>query len=46
MHSVLLAKRAILLDLQPAGIILFVFRRRVVTVLAIRTFQRDDHSHI
>jgi hypothetical protein len=39
------ARIAELLRLHPFGVLLLVFRRCVVAVLAIRALQRDDFSH-
>jgi hypothetical protein len=41
----LAARIAELLRLHTLGMLLFILRRRVVTVLAIRALQRDDFSH-
>jgi hypothetical protein len=44
-RSVLAARIAKLLGLQTLGVLLFVFRRRVVAIFAIATLQRDDFPH-
>ena len=45
-RGVLPAEPAELLVLHPARLFLLVLRRRVVPVLALRAFQRDDVSHV
>jgi len=46
MHLVLTAAITELLQLKTAGDGLLVLRRRVIALLALRAFQRDDFPHI
>jgi hypothetical protein len=45
MRSVLAARIAKLLGLQPIGVLLFVFCRRIVAIFAIAALQRNDFPH-
>jgi hypothetical protein len=45
-RGLLTARIAKLLRLQPLGMLLFVFCRRVVTVFTVPTLQRDDFPHV
>ena len=45
MHLVLAAAITELLQLKTAGNGLLVLRRRVIALLALRAFQRDDFPH-
>ena len=45
MHLVLTAAITELLQLKTAGDGLLVLRRRVIALLALRAFQRDDFPH-
>jgi hypothetical protein len=44
-HLVLAAAITKLLQLKTAGYGLLVLRRRVIALLALRAFQRDDFPH-
>jgi hypothetical protein len=44
-RRLLAARVAKLLGLQTFGMLLLIFRRRVVAIFAIAALQRDDFSH-
>ena len=44
MHGVLFANRTVFLQLQTVGIVAFIFKAVVISVLAFGTFKRDFHS--
>ena len=44
-RRVSLAEPAIFLKLEPVGSLLLVFRRRIVSLLALRAGKRNDVSH-
>jgi hypothetical protein len=46
MGLVLPAKPAVLVPLDPVGIVLFVLRGRVIPLLADRTRHRNDVPHV
>ena len=44
MHGVLFANGTVFLQLQTVGIVAFIFKAVVISVLAFGTFKRDFHS--
>ena len=45
MKSMLVTEPAILLVLDPTGLLLLVLRRRIISAFAVGAFQCDDVSH-
>ena len=43
MDGALFAKTAVFFELDPVGIVLFVFCGVVITLFALRTFERDSY---
>jgi hypothetical protein len=45
MSGVLAAERAVLLLFNPAGMLLFILGGRIISLLAVRAFKRNNIAH-